>query len=153
MSERLPLVKIAGKIIHTKYLSRWIVMTFDVLLSATVSVFVYCFISYLGGKPINGYVFWHILILSAIISCATLAILKAYRVVMRFTTLRETWRIGFSMFLKVLVLYPVLHLLYPSFSSELVIRMVFQPCFSHLRSTSTRSFFTSSSNRPSVINT
>ena len=64
MSERLPLVKIAGKIIHTKYLSRWIVMTFDVLLSDTVSVFVYCFISYLGGKPINGYVFWHILILS-----------------------------------------------------------------------------------------
>lgn len=121
MSKRLPLVKIAEKIIHTKYLSRWIVMTFDVLLSASISVFVYCFISYLGSKSINGYVFWHILVLSAIISCATLAILKAYRMVMRFTTLRETWRIGFAVFLKVLILYPLLHLLYPSFDSERLI--------------------------------
>lgn len=121
MNMKFEFMKIAERIVRTKYLNRWIVMMLDVLLSTGVTLFAYCFVRYLREENVDWFIFGHLAIIAVIISCGTLALMRSYRMVMRFTTLRETWRIGCAMFLKVIALYPLISVSYPFFSKERLI--------------------------------
>ena len=87
---------LATKIVHTRYLSRWIVMGIDVVLSTLVTVFAYWLIRFVREEPIVWSWVAYLALLAAVISALAFAILHAHRVVMRFTTLRETWRLGIA---------------------------------------------------------
>lgn len=93
-----------------------------VLLSTLVTVFAYWLIRFVQGRNL---LFWswvaYLALLAAVISALAFAILHAHRVVMRFTTLRETWRLGIAMALKVIILYPLIHVFYPQVSNERLI--------------------------------
>lgn len=108
---------LATKIVHTRYLSRWIVMGIDVVLSTLVTVFAYWLIRFVREEPIVWSWVAYLALLAAVISALAFAILHAHRVVMRFTTLRETWRLGIAMALKVIILYPLIHVFYPQVSN------------------------------------
>ena len=112
---------LATKIVHTRYLSRWIVMGIDVVLSTLVTVFAYWLIRFVREEPIVWSWVAYLALLAAVISALAFAILHAHRVVMRFTTLRETWRLGIAMALKVIILYPLIHVFYPQVSNERLI--------------------------------
>ncbi len=107
---------LATKIVHTRYLSRWIVMGGDVMLSTGVTVFAYWFVRFVREEPVIWSVVGWLAVFSAIISALAFAVLHSHRMVMRFTTLRETWRLGVAMLLKVVVLYPLVHEIYPEIS-------------------------------------
>lgn len=107
---------LATKIVHTRYLSRWIVMGSDVMLSTGVTVFAYWFVRFVREEPVSWTVVGWLAVFSAIISALSFAVLHSHRMVMRFTTLRETWRLGVAMLLKVVVLYPLVHEIYPEIS-------------------------------------
>ena len=87
---------LATKIVHTRYLSRWIVMGIDVVLSTLVTVFAYWLIRFVREELVVWSWVAYLALLAAVISALAFAILHAHRVVMRFTTLRETWRLGSS---------------------------------------------------------
>lgn len=106
----------ATKIVHARYLSRWIVMGSDVMLSTAVTVFAYWFVRFVREEPISWSVVGWLAVFSALISALSFAVLHSHRMVMRFTTLRETWRLGVAMLLKVAVLYPLIHEIYPEIS-------------------------------------
>lgn len=112
---------LATKIVHTRYLSRWIVMGIDVVLSTLVTVFAYWLIRFVREEPVVWSWVAYLALLAAVISALAFAILHAHRVVMRFTTLRETWRLGIAMALKVIILYPLIHVFYPQVSNERLI--------------------------------
>ena len=107
---------LAAKIVHTRYLSRWIVMGCDVLISTGVTVFAYWFVRFVREEPVSWSVVGWLAIFAAIISALSFAVLHSHRMVMRFTTLRETWRLGIAMLLKVVILYPLVHVIYPEIS-------------------------------------
>ena len=44
---------LAAKIVHTRYLSRWIVMGCDVLISTGVTVFAYWFVRFVREEPVS----------------------------------------------------------------------------------------------------
>ena len=112
---------LATKIVHAKYLSRWIVMGIDVVLSTLVTVFAYWLIRFVREEPVVWSLAIYLALLAATISALAFAILHVHRVVMRFTTLRETWRMGMAMTLKVIILYPLIHVFYPQVSNERLI--------------------------------
>ena len=87
---------LATKIVHTRYLSRWIVMGIDVVLSTLVTVFAYWLIRFVREELVVWSWVAYLALLAAVISALAFAILHAHRVVMRFTTLRETWRLGIA---------------------------------------------------------
>ena len=107
---------LAAKIVHTRYLSRWIVMGCDVLISTGVTVFAYWFVRFVREEPVSWSVVGWLAIFAAIISALSFAVLHSHRMVMRFTTLRETWRLGIAMLLKVVILQPLAHVKYPEIS-------------------------------------
>ena len=97
-------MKITEKIVRANYLSRWIVMSMDVLLSTIVTLFAYCFVRYLREEAIDWVAFGNLAVLTVLVSGVSFAMFRTFRVVLRFTTLREIWRIGCAMLLKVIVL-------------------------------------------------
>lgn len=107
---------LATKIVHTRYLSRWIVMGIDVVISTGVTVFAYWLIRFVREEPIVWSWVAYLGALAAVISALAFAVLHAHRVVMRYTTLRETWRLGIAMTLKVVILYLLVHILYAQVS-------------------------------------
>lgn len=84
---------------------RFFLLAYPVCQGRTYCLVVGCIFGIIGGG----------------ISALAFAILHAHRVVMRFTTLRETWRLGIAMALKVIILYPLIHVFYPQVSNERLI--------------------------------
>ena len=95
-------MKITERIVRTSYLSRWIVMSMDVVISTVVTLLAYCFVRYLRGEGIDWVALGNLAVLTVVVSGLSFAVFRTFRVVMRFTTLRETWRIGCPMLLKVI---------------------------------------------------
>ena len=111
-------MKITERIVRTSYLSRWIVMSMDVVISTVVTLLAYCFVRYLRGEGIDWVALGNLAVLTVVVSGLSFAVFRTFRVVMRFTTLRETWRIGCPMLLKVMVLYPLLNTMLVSLSTK-----------------------------------
>ena len=114
-------MKITEKIVRANYLSRWIVMSMDVVISTAITLFAYCFVRYLRGESMDWVAFGNLAVLTVLVSAVAFAIFRTFRVVLRFTTLRETWRIGCSMLLKVIVLYPLLNAILVSLTTKQLI--------------------------------
>ena len=94
-------------------------MGIDVVLSTLVTVFAYWLIRFVREEPVVWSLAIYLALLAATISALAFAILHVHRVVMRFTTLRETWRMGMAMTLKVIILYPLIHVFYPQVSNDI----------------------------------
>lgn len=114
-------MKITEKIVRANYLSRWIVMSMDVLLSTIVTLFAYCFVRYLREEAIDWVAFGNLAVLTVLVSGVSFAMFRTFRVVLRFTTLREIWRIGCAMLLKVIVLYPLVNTILMALSTKQLI--------------------------------
>lgn len=71
---------LATKIVHTRYLSRWIVMGIDVVLSTLVTVFAYWLIRFVREEPVVWSWVAYLALLAAVISALAFAILHAHRV-------------------------------------------------------------------------
>ena len=63
---------LATKIVHTRYLSRWIVMGIDVVLSTLVTVFAYWLIRFVREEPIVWSWVAYLALLAAVISACLL---------------------------------------------------------------------------------
>ena len=68
---------LATKIVHAKYLSRWIVMGIDVVLSTLVTVFAYWLIRFVREEPVVWSLAIYLALLAATISALAFAILHA----------------------------------------------------------------------------
>ena len=116
MNELFGLRSLASKIVHSKYLSRWIVLAIDLILSVGVTLFVYFIIMYVTLSPIKKEYVGGLIAWSAVYSLLAFLCLHAYRGVVRHTTLQETWRIGVAIILKVVLLYFTIHWIVPEVS-------------------------------------
>lgn len=93
----------------------------DVLLSTIVTLFAYCFVRYLREEAIDWVAFGNLAVLTVLVSGVSFAMFRTFRVVLRFTTLREIWRIGCAMLLKVIVLYPLVNTILMALSTKQLI--------------------------------
>ena len=93
----------------------------DVLLSTIVTLFAYCFVQYLREEAIDWVAFGNLAVLTVLVSGVSFAMFRTFRVVLRFTTLREIWRIGCAMLLKVIVLYPLVNTILMALSTKQLI--------------------------------
>ena len=93
----------------------------DVLLSTIVTLFAYCFVRYLREEAIDWVAFGNLAVLTVLVSGVSFAMFRTFRVVLRFTTLREIWRIGCAMLLKVIVLYPLVNTILMALSMKQLI--------------------------------
>ncbi|KIO46707.1 MULTISPECIES: polysaccharide biosynthesis protein [Sanguibacteroides] len=116
MNELFELRSLASKIVHSRYISRWIVLAIDLILSVGVTLFVYFIIMYVTETPIKAGYVGGLTVWSAVYSLLAFLGLHAYRGVVRHTTLQETWRIGVAIILKVILLYFTIHWIIPEVS-------------------------------------
>jgi len=103
----------ASKIVHMRYLNRWIVLGMDVVLSMLVSLITYFLITYVSDRTVHLELMVGLGILSTMVSLVAFLCFHAYRGVMRHTTLQETWRIGVAIILKIVILYALVLWFYP----------------------------------------
>lgn len=98
----------ARKIAESSYLSRWVVLGIDSLLSVMSSMMVYLLLSYFVTIPVATKVFVTLALLSLAVSVLIFLVCGTYRGIMRHTTMHEVFRLFVALTLKDVILYIVL---------------------------------------------
>ncbi len=100
------LKKITKKIVETSYLSRWIVLGIDSVIS-TMSTALVFFTAMLVNGSVSSDSILYAAISSLIVNIAVFVLFGTYRGVMRHTTMSEVLRIFMALIVKVLVLFVI----------------------------------------------
>ena len=97
-----PLIeKFAG----TKYLNHWVVFALDTFVSLLSTLFAMLTMSWLSSVQLPLGVIGRVLALAVIIGCATRYLLKTYRIIIRYSTLRDASKLCLNAMLKSAILY------------------------------------------------
>lgn len=109
------LKSIAKKIAETSYLSRWVVLGIDSVLSMASTLLVYLNIVFFTSSFIMDSGYFYISIISLFVSVTVFLVFGTYRGIMRHTTMYEVFRLLIAIIAKAFVLY----VLFVFFGSEL----------------------------------
>ena len=91
---------LARRIAESSYLSRWVVLGIDSLLSVTSSMMVYLLLSFFVAIPVAPKVFISLAVLSLLVSSTIFVLCGTYRGIMRHTTMHEVFRLFVALMLK-----------------------------------------------------
>lgn len=99
------LKKISEKIVNSRYLSRWLVLGIDSIISMIGTIFVYATLGFFihSAAPLSTY--GYIALTSLLTSILIFLVFSTYRGIVRHTTMYEILRIFFALIAKVSILY------------------------------------------------
>lgn len=102
--------KLINKLITTRYLSYWIILSLDIGISV-LCTFAACLITrHFIAPELTGNVILQVLLLSLLCSSISFYFLRTYRNIIRHSTLKELWRIGVAALAKVVGMFAFLPL-------------------------------------------
>ena len=87
-------------LVQSRYISYHIVLALDTLIAALSSLSAYILVTFLVDSVVLAKEAFCIFVLSFIVSLFSLVITRTYRHVIRYSTLKDLWRISASVFLK-----------------------------------------------------
>ena len=96
---------LAKRIAESSYLSRWIVLGIDTILSVLSSLIVYLLLSYFVTIGFDLRLYLYLTLASLLISACVFIIFGTYRGIMRHTTMHEIFRLFVALFCKVGVIF------------------------------------------------
>lgn len=99
---------IARKIAESSYLSRWVVLGIDSVLSVFSSMMVYLLLSYFITISIAPLVYVNLAVISLVVSVSIFLLCGTYRGIMRHTTMHEILRLFVALSIKVIIIFIVL---------------------------------------------
>ena len=99
---------IARKIAESSYLSRWVVLGIDSVLSVFSSMMVYLLLSYFITISIAPLVYVNLAVISLIVSVSIFLLCGTYRGIMRHTTMHEILRLFVALSIKDIIMFIVL---------------------------------------------
>lgn len=99
---------IARKIAESPYLSRWVVLGIDSVLSVFSSMMVYLLLSYFITISIAPLVYVNLAVISLIVSVSIFLLCGTYRGIMRHTTMHEILRLFVALSIKDIIMFIVL---------------------------------------------
>ena len=99
---------IARKIAESSYLSRWVVLGIDSVLSVFSSMMVYLLLSYFITISIAPLVYVNLAVISLIVSVSIFLLCGTYRGIMRHTTMYEILRLFVALSIKDIIMFIVL---------------------------------------------
>ena len=99
---------IARKIAESSYLSRWVVLGIDSVLSVFSSMMVYLLLSYFITISIAPLVYVNLAAISLVVSVSIFLLCGTYRGIMRHTTMHEILRLFVALSIKDIIMFIVL---------------------------------------------
>lgn len=93
-----------SRILSRKYLSRWLILSFDLLLSALSTLCAVIFAGFLLSKTYGWQQLFNIGAVAVLASLASFYLFRTYKGVIRHSSFSETGRIGAAVLFKVLIL-------------------------------------------------
>lgn len=99
---------IARKIAESSYLSRWVVLGIDSVLSVFSSMMVYLLLSYFITISIAPLVYVNLAVISLVVSVSIFLLCGTYRGIMRHTTMHEILRLFVALSIKDIIMFIVL---------------------------------------------
>ena len=96
------------KFTHQKMFNKWFIFVIDLVASILYTLLSYEFLTELTSHQFDSKTLLSLTLLSLVVSFATLIAWHSHMVVVRHTTLRESWRIILSIATKQLVLYLII---------------------------------------------
>ncbi len=85
--------------LRSNYLKNWVIVIIDLLVSLFCSVLIYIIDTPQAG-PISRYEMLWVAVLALVSSTVGFYLLKTYRTIIRYSTIRDAWRTGTAMFIK-----------------------------------------------------
>lgn len=104
-----------------RYLSSWLILVIDMLVSALATLIAYLFVSDLFPSSFFSFRYGILLaFVSGVASLLSFFFFRTFRSVIRHSTLRETWKLGAAVFAKICIMWVCIQFfpfVYPSFEA------------------------------------
>lgn len=97
------------KFTHLKVFNKWIILIADLVASVLCTLLSYKFLTEFTSHQLNSETRWMLASLSLIVSFTTLIAWHSHLVIVRHTTLRESWRTILSIINKIVILYLIVY--------------------------------------------
>lgn len=115
----LTLRKISNRIVKSPYLSRWVVLSIDTLVSTFATLSVYLVLGFFTGQPARIFLYGLIALTAGVVSAGIFMLYGTYRGIMRHTTMQEIWRIFLTVISKSIILFVIFVLFHDYFGFRL----------------------------------
>ena len=99
---------LAKRVAESSYLSRWVVLCIDSVLSVVSSLCVYFLLSFFVTIPFAPVVYLKLALISLSVSVAIFIICQTYRGIMRYTTMHEVLKLFVALSIKEVILFVLL---------------------------------------------
>lgn len=106
--------KLSTRIVNSPYLSRWVVLLIDTIISTFATMSVYLVLGFFIRSQAPAGTYGYIAIASILASVGVFILFGTYRGIMRHTTMQEVWRILLAVIAKSLALLAVFGIFYNS---------------------------------------
>lgn len=104
-----------------RYLSSWLILVIDILVSALATLIAYLFVGDLFPSSFFSFQYGILLaFISGVASLLSFFVFRTFRSVIRHSTLRETWKLGAAVFAKICIMWICIQFFpfeYPSFEA------------------------------------
>lgn len=104
-----------------RYLSSWLILVIDILVSALATLIAYLFVGDLFPSSFFSFRYGILLaFISGVASLLSFFVFRTFRSVIRHSTLRETWKLGAAVFAKICIMWICIQFFpfeYPSFEA------------------------------------
>lgn len=97
--------KLSEKIINSRYVSRWLILHCDSIISAISTLGVYLVLAYFNRIIVPPDAFLLIFLTSLVVSIAVFFVFGTYKGIVRHTSIYEIWRIFISVIIKAFLLF------------------------------------------------
>jgi len=108
-----------SRLVNFDYVSAWVVLVIDVLLSLSASILALVMVTWIFGASIIYHNILHILLLCTFSSLLAFYLFKTYRKAVRHATIVDIVMLFLASLIKVLIAYPLAYLIAPSTQLEL----------------------------------